>query len=83
MTYREVESLSGYIGNSTVQIRKKARYVNPKSCNVCGGCVKVCPVVKPEEYQMGFSSLKPIYIPFPQAVPCSYVLNMNDCLRTV
>jgi heterodisulfide reductase subunit A len=31
---------------------------------------------------MGLSSRKAIYIPFPQAVPCSYVLNMNDCLGT-
>jgi heterodisulfide reductase subunit A len=37
-------------------------------------------VVKPDEYQMGFSTRKAIYIPFPQAVPCSYILNMADCL---
>jgi len=29
---------------------------------------------------MGLSSRKAIYIPFPQAVPCSYILNMDDCL---
>ncbi len=80
MTYSEVESVSGFIGNFTVRIRKKARYVNPKLCNACGECAKVCPVVKPDEYQMGFSSRKAIYIPFPQAVPCSYILNMDDCL---
>ena len=28
----------------------------------------------------GLSSRKAIYIPFPQAVPCSYILNMDDCL---
>jgi heterodisulfide reductase subunit A len=39
-------------------------------------------VVKPDEFQMGLSSRKAIYIPFPQAVPCSYVLNMDDCLGT-
>ncbi len=49
-------------------------------CNACDECVKVCPVVKPDEYQMGLSSRKAIYIPFPQAVPCSYILNMDDCL---
>jgi heterodisulfide reductase subunit A len=40
----------------------------------------VCPVVRPDEYQTGLSARKAIYIPFPQAVPCSYVLNMDDCL---
>ncbi len=29
---------------------------------------------------MGLSSRKAIHIPFPQAVPCSYILNMDDCL---
>ena len=37
-------------------------------------------MVKPDEYQMGLSARKAIYIPFPQAVPCSYILNMDDCL---
>ncbi len=34
----------------------------------------------PDEFQMGLSSRRAIYIPFPQAVPCSYILNMDDCL---
>ncbi|OFV79417.1 MAG: methyl-viologen-reducing hydrogenase subunit delta [Acidobacteria bacterium RBG_13_68_16] len=49
-------------------------------CNACGDCAKVCPVVRPDEFQMGLSSRKAIYIQFPQAVPCSYILNMDDCL---
>ncbi len=72
--------MSGYVGNFTAKIRKKARYVDPTVCNACGECVKVCPVTRPDGFQMGLSSRKAIYIPFPQAVPCSYVLNMDDCL---
>ena len=68
------------MGNFTVTIRKKARYVDPKLCNTCGECAKVCPVARPDEFQTGFSSRKAIYIPFPQAVPCTYILNMDDCL---
>jgi heterodisulfide reductase subunit A2 len=63
-----------------VKIRKKARYVDPKVCNSCGECAKVCPVVRPDEYQMGLSSRRAIYIPYPQAVPCSYILDMSSCL---
>jgi heterodisulfide reductase subunit A len=80
MTFAEVEEISGYVGNFTAKIRKKARYVDPDLCNACGECEKVCPVVKPDEFQTGLSSRKAIYIPFPQAVPCSYILNMDDCL---
>ena len=75
-----MEEVSGYIGNFTVMIRKKPRYVDPELCNACGECAAVCPVVAPDEFQMGLSSRRAIYIPFPQAVPCSYILNMDDCL---
>jgi len=56
--------------------------VDTSKCNACAECSAVCPVIKPDEYQMGLSSRKAIYIPFPQAVPCSYILNMEDCLGT-
>jgi heterodisulfide reductase subunit A len=75
-----VEDVAGYIGNFTVKIRKKARYVDYTACNACGDCADVCPVTHPDEYQMGLSSRKAIYIPFPQAVPCSYILDMEHCL---
>ena len=80
LTFSEVDEVSGYVGNFTVKIRKKARYVDPTLCNACEECSKICPVTKPDEFQMGLSSRKAIYIPFPQAVPCSYILNMDDCL---
>ena len=80
MTFSEVEEVSGYVGNFTARIRKKARYVDHTACNSCGECEKVCQVVQPDEYQTGLSSRKSIYIPYPQAVPCSYILNMDDCL---
>ena len=63
-----------------MKIRRKARYVDPTACNACGECAKVCPVIHPDEYQMGLSSRKAVYIPFPQAVPCSYILDMEHCL---
>jgi heterodisulfide reductase subunit A len=75
-----VEDVAGYIGNFSVKIRKKARYVDFTACNACGDCADVCPVTQPDEYQMGLSSRKAIYIPFPQAVPCSYILDMDHCL---
>jgi len=80
LTFSEVEDVSGFVGNFQVKIRKKARYVDPDLCNACGECVKVCPVVHADEYQMGLSSRRAIYIPFPQAVPCSYILDMDSCL---
>jgi len=80
MTFSEVESVTGYIGNFQVKVRKKATFVNKKECNSCGDCAKVCPVAMPDEYQMGFSSRRAVYIPFPQAVPSSYLIDMKACL---
>lgn len=80
MTLSEIENVSGYIGNFTVRVRQHARYVDEKECIACGECVDVCPVSKPDEYQMGFATRKAIYMPFPQAIPSSYVLNMEECL---
>ena len=80
MTLSEVEDVTGYVGNFRVKVRKKARYVKEDECTACGDCIDICPVIKPDEYQMGFSSRKAIYMPFPQAIPPSYVINMDECL---
>jgi len=80
MAYSEVESISGYVGNFKVRVRKKARYVDEVECNSCGKCAEVCPVVVPDAFQQGFSSRKAAHIPFPQAVPSSYIIDMENCL---
>ncbi len=80
MTRSEVEDVSGYVGNFKVRVRKRARYVDETVCNSCGKCAAVCPVVMPDAFQQGFSSRKAAYIPFPQAVPSSYIIDMEQCL---
>ncbi|HFD39905.1 MAG TPA: CoB--CoM heterodisulfide reductase iron-sulfur subunit A family protein, partial [Anaerolineae bacterium] len=80
LTYAEVEDISGYVGNFKVRVRKKARYVIEDECTACGDCAVVCPVVVPDEYQMGLGSRHAVYIPFPQAVPSAYVVNAEECM---
>jgi len=79
-TMSEVVDVKGYVGNFKVKILKKARYVNENECTACGECAKVCPVVRPDEFNMGLSSRRAIYSPFPQAVPSSFLININECL---
>jgi heterodisulfide reductase subunit A len=80
LTNSQVENVTGFVGNFKVTVRKRARYVEEDACTACAECEKVCPVVVPNEYQQGFSSRKAIYMPFPQAVPSAYVLDMEHCL---
>lgn len=72
--------VKGHVGNFEVKILKKARYVSETDCTACGECARVCPVVRPDEFNFGLSSRKAIFSPFPQAVPAAYVVNVNECL---
>jgi len=80
MTLSEVVDVKGYVGNFEVKILKKARYVSETDCSACGECAKVCPVVRPNAFDMGLSSRRAIYSPFAQAVPSAYLVNIHECL---
>jgi heterodisulfide reductase subunit A len=80
LSYSEVEDISGYVGNFRARVRRKARYVDENECTSCGDCATVCPVVVPDEFQMGLGSRKAIHIPFPQAVPSAYIVKADECL---
>ena len=80
LTLSEVADVQGYIGNFRVKVLRKARYVDEKECTACGDCLEVCPVAKPNEFDLGLSTRKAIYQPFPQAVPSAFVMNMEECL---
>jgi heterodisulfide reductase subunit A2 len=80
LTQSEIKSVTGYVGNFQVQILKRARYVKEDQCTACGDCVQVCPVLVPDEFNMGLSSRRAIYQPFPQAIPSAYVMDINNCL---
>lgn len=45
-SWAEVVSVSGYLGNFKVKIKKKARYVDTEKCTGCGQCWSHCPATK-------------------------------------
>jgi len=79
LTYSEVQDVSGYVGNFKVKILKKPTYVDPAKCTLCDECTKVCPIVVPNEFDLGLTGRRAIYIPFPQAIPASYTLDDKNC----
>ena len=79
-TYAEVEGLSGFIGNFTARIRKKARSIDERLCTGCGECMNACPIKKiPSEFNVGLGPRSAIYVPFPQAVPNKPVIDRTRC----
>ncbi len=79
MAYCEVDKVSGYVGNFTVDIRKKASMVDWTKCIGCEICVQKCPSKAPDIFNVGLEPTKAIYIPFPQAVPKRAAIQVDYC----
>jgi len=80
LSLSEVIEVDGYVGNFKVKIKKNPRYVIEEKCTMCGDCLPVCPVIRHDEYNQGFSPRKAIYIAYPQAIPASYAIDPEACL---
>ncbi len=80
LTLSEVKEVHGHIGNFKVSVLKRARYVT-KDCSACGECIQACPQLAADEFNAGLSIRRAIYIPFAQAVPSKYMIDMDLCLN--
>jgi heterodisulfide reductase subunit A len=78
LTNCEVRRIKGGPGNFSVRVVKKARFIDEEKCKGCGKCAEVCPVDVPDEMDEKLGGKrKLVSIPFPQAVPNSYVLDLH------
>ena len=82
ISYSEVESVSGFVGNFTARIKKMPRYVNEALCTGCGICAEKCPSRKSKnEFNEGMDTRGAVYIPFAQAVPKLAVIDPTACIK--
>lgn len=74
-TWSEVTRVDGYVGNYKISVVRHPRYIDE---DLCAGCLE-CKV--PDEFNMGLGKRKPIYIPFPQAIPQVPVVDPETCIQ--
>lgn len=66
----------------SVLIRREARFVREELCIACGACSRVCAMKRAgDEFNENLSTRPAIYVPFPQAVPQSYLVDGQNCLH--
>ena len=81
MTWSEVEDVSGFVGNYTVTVLHKPRFINADICTGCGACLEKCPTKVLNEFDEGLSMRKAIYRNSPQAVPNTPVIDGTVCKK--
>ncbi|GIV15923.1 MAG: disulfide reductase [Armatimonadota bacterium] len=83
-TYSEVVSVDGSVGDYKVVVKRKPRYVREDLCIGCLQCIDACVFKEAkfdDEFNLGLSKRKPIYIPFPQATPKVVVIDPEACIQ--
>ena len=80
LTYCEIEEIKGSVGNFTVKVLKKPRFVDDQKCTGCGTCSQKCPIKVPNEFDMYLGMRKAVYMPFAQAVPLIATIDKDHCL---
>jgi heterodisulfide reductase subunit A len=78
-TYSQVQAVSGEAGAFRVRVLKHARYVDEDLCTGCGECAQKCPRRVPDDFNMGLSRRRAIYLYFPQAVPMVMTIDPEHC----
>jgi heterodisulfide reductase subunit A len=83
-SYSEVTGVSGFVGDYSITVKRKPRYIIEDLCVGCLECIEGC-VYKEgkytDEFNAGLSKRKPIYIPFPQATPQIVTIDPETCIE--
>ncbi|MBW2468767.1 MAG: response regulator, partial [Deltaproteobacteria bacterium] len=77
----ELAAVAGEAGQYQVTLKQHPNWVDPQRCTGCGDCVDVCPVEVPDDFNVGLSTRRAIYLPVPHAIPNPYVIDFGTCTR--
>ena len=83
-TNSEVTQVEGYVGNYKAAVKRRPRYISEDLCTGCLECLEACVYKEagvPDDFNLGLSKRKPVYMPFPQAVPQVPVIDPETCIQ--
>ncbi len=83
-TMAEVTAVDGFAGNYRVTVKHRPRYIIEDLCVGCLECIEACIYKQPkfaDEFNLGLGKRKPVYIPFPQAVPQLVTIDPDTCIE--
>jgi len=83
-TLSEVVKVEGFVGDYQVTVRHKPRYIIEDLCVGCLECVEACVFKEArfaDEFNVGLGKRKPVYMPFPQAVPQLVLIDPETCIE--
>ncbi len=81
LPFTEITTIDGDAGNYTVELVKKARYINTDTCNELGKCIDACPVEVGDEFNHGLTTRKAIFKSVPHNVPHMLAIDMDACTK--
>jgi quinone-modifying oxidoreductase, subunit QmoA len=78
LTLAEVREIRGGPGRYEAVIEQRPRGVNAR-CTTCGACVDACPVTRPDDFNLGWTTTKAIYLPYDMAYPQRFAIDQAVC----
>jgi heterodisulfide reductase subunit A len=81
VTNATLTGIEGRPGSFKAQVTERARFVTD-ACTRCKKCHNVCPVVLPNEYDVGLTFRKAIYTPMITTMPEAWAIDIENCLNT-
>jgi heterodisulfide reductase subunit A len=78
-TLSELKKLVGVVGNFRAIIEKQPRYIDAEKCISCEICKDLCKGEAPNEFDLGMSTRKAVYIPNNQSLPRIPYMDIENC----
>ena len=78
-TLSSLKRLVGVVGNFRAVVESEPRYIDSSKCIGCGTCMKLCEGEVSNEFDLGLSKRKAVYIPSNQSLPRVPYLDLENC----